>query len=51
VPVLRAEQPPDAGDAVAITVIVTPGQARRLAFSMSAGTLAVALAPPEAATG
>lgn len=49
VPVLAAEAPPDAGDTVAVTVVVTPRQASRLAFSAAAGTLSLALAPPEAA--
>ncbi len=38
-------------DAVGITVLVTPTQASRLAFSASTGTISIALAPPEAARG
>ncbi len=37
------------GDSVGITVLVTPAQASRLAFSASTGTISIALAPPEAA--
>lgn len=36
-------------DSVGITVLVTPVQASRLAFSASTGTISIALAPPEAA--
>jgi Flp pilus assembly protein CpaB len=50
VPVLAVERP-DGQDAVAITVMVSPDQARRIAFSASAGIVGIALAPPEAATG
>lgn len=38
------------GDTVGITVLVSPHQASRLAFSTASGTLSLALAPPEAAT-
>jgi len=31
-----------------VTVLVTPGEAKRLAFATAAGTLAIAVAPPEA---
>ncbi|MBK5289046.1 MAG: Flp pilus assembly protein CpaB [Acidimicrobiia bacterium] len=51
VPVLTVEPGTDAGDTVAITVLVTPRTARRLAFSSATGTLSLSLAPPEAATG
>ena len=36
-------------DTVGLTVLVTPHQASRLAFSTATGTLSLALAPPEAA--
>ncbi len=38
-----------AGDTVGLTVLVSPHQASRLAFSTASGTLSLALAPPEAA--
>ncbi len=50
VPVVTAETT-DAADTVAVTVVVTPRQAGRLAFSAAAGTISLALAPPEAAAG
>ena len=37
------------GDTVAVTVLVTPAQSTRLAFAAAAGTISLALAPPEAA--
>jgi Flp pilus assembly protein CpaB len=36
--------------AIGVTVLVTPEGAKRLAFATAAGTLAIAIAPPEAAT-
>lgn len=39
------------GATVGVTVLVRPEEARRLAFATAAGTLALALAPPEAARG
>jgi pilus assembly protein CpaB len=50
VPVLAVDAPVAGGDTVGITVIVTPTEASRLAFSASTGTLGIAVAPPEAAT-
>ena len=35
---------------VAVTVLVSPEQSTRLAFAAAAGTISLALAPPEAAT-
>jgi Flp pilus assembly protein CpaB len=35
-------------DTIGVTVLVTPTQAKRLAFASAAGTLALAVAPPEA---
>jgi Flp pilus assembly protein CpaB len=52
VPVLAAERADGTGSGgatVAVTVLVTAEQAPRLAFATAAGTLALALAPPEAA--
>lgn len=49
VPVVGVAEPASSGDSVAVTVLVTSTQARRVAFSTSAGTVALALAPPEAA--
>jgi len=49
VPVLHVDPLADAGDTVAVTVLVTPRQASRLAFSATSGTISIALAPPEAA--
>jgi Flp pilus assembly protein CpaB len=37
-----------ASDAIGVTVLVTPTQAKRLAFASAAGTIAIAVAPPEA---
>lgn len=51
VPVLTVDTAPASGDTVGITVLVTPHQASRLAFSAATGTLSIALAPPEAAGG
>ena len=51
VPVLTVDTAPASGDTVGITVLVTPQQASRLAFSAATGTLSIALAPPEAAEG
>jgi Flp pilus assembly protein CpaB len=45
----RDEGPDGAGGATGVTVLVTPEQARRIAFAASAGTLALSVAPPEAA--
>lgn len=50
VPVLAVDNPPATGDTVGITVLVTPRQASRLAFSASTGTISIALAPPESAS-
>jgi Flp pilus assembly protein CpaB len=47
--VLHAELLANAADTVAVTVLVTPREASRLAFSAASGTLSLALAPPEAA--
>jgi Flp pilus assembly protein CpaB len=35
------------GASIGVTVLVSPDQARRLAFATAAGTLALAIAPPE----
>jgi Flp pilus assembly protein CpaB len=51
VPVVGVDTAGDAGDTVAVTVLVTPHQSTRLAFATAAGTVSLALAPPEAATG
>ena len=51
VPVVGVDRPADGGDTVAVTVLVTPHQAARLAFATAAGTISLALAPPEASTG
>jgi Flp pilus assembly protein CpaB len=51
VTVLAVDAAGDGGDSVAVTVLVTPRQSTRLAFATAAGTLGLALAPPEAATG
>ena len=51
VPVLAVDAVPASGDTVGITVLVSPHQASRLAFSASTGTISIALAPPEAASG
>jgi pilus assembly protein CpaB len=42
--------PGEHGAAIGVTVLVTPDEAKRLAFATAAGTLALAIAPPEAAT-
>lgn len=54
VPVIAVDRdeaggPVDPGAAIGVTVLVTPDEARRLAFATAAGTLAIAIAPPEAA--
>ena len=49
VPVLAVDDRAGTSDTVGVTVLVTPRQAGRLAFSSAAGTIALALAPPEAA--
>jgi Flp pilus assembly protein CpaB len=49
VTVLAVDTGGEAGDTVAVTVLVSPRQATRLAFSAAAGTIGLALAPPEAA--
>src|SRR6478609_6401410 len=49
VPVVAVDLPADGGDTVAVTVLVTPHQVTRLAFAAAAGTISLALAPPEAA--
>ena len=51
VTVLAVDAAGDAGDSVAVTVLVSPRQSTRLAFAAAAGTISLALAPPEAATG
>jgi Flp pilus assembly protein CpaB len=51
VPVLAVDAAAASGDTVGVTVLVTPHQASRLAFSASTGTLSLALAPPEAVDG
>ena len=38
------------GMSIGVTVLVSPDEAERLAFSTAAGTLALAIAPPESAT-
>ncbi len=37
------------GAAIGVTVLVSPDEAKRLAFATAAGTLALAIAPPESA--
>jgi Flp pilus assembly protein CpaB len=49
VTVIAVDTPADASDTVGVTVLVTPAESTRLAFSAAAGTIALALAPPEAA--
>ena len=49
VTVVAVDSTAASGDSVGITVLVTPAQASRLAFSASTGTITIALAPPEAA--
>jgi len=39
----------ESGAAIGVTVLVTPDEAKRLAFATAAGTLALAIAPPEEA--
>jgi Flp pilus assembly protein CpaB len=51
VPVVAVGTGGDTGDTVAVTVLVTPHQSTRLAFASVAGTIGLALAPPEAAGG
>ena len=51
VAVVAADANAASADSVGITVLVTPAQASRLAFSSSTGTISIALAPPEAARG
>jgi Flp pilus assembly protein CpaB len=54
VPVIAVERADPTGGGsgtVAVTVLVTAGQAPRLAFAAAVGTLALAVAPPEAAAG
>ena len=48
VTVLAVDGIADAGDSVGVTVLVTPTQASRLAFSAASGTLSLALAPTPA---
>ena len=55
VPVIAVDRgdaagPGEHGGAIGVTVLVTPDVAKRLAFATAAGTLAIAIAPPEAAT-
>lgn len=47
VPVLAVDR--DDATTIGVTVLVTPDEAKRLAFATAAGTLAIAIAPPEAA--
>ena len=49
VTVVAVDATASSGDSVGVTVLVTPAQASRLAFSASTGTITIALAPPEAA--
>jgi Flp pilus assembly protein CpaB len=51
VPVIAVDEPEAAaeGGALGLTVLVTPEEARRLAFASATGVLAAAVAPPEAA--
>lgn len=51
VTVVAVDDAGDAGDTVAVTVLVTPRQSTRLAFAAAAGTIGLALAPPESAVG
>jgi Flp pilus assembly protein CpaB len=51
VPVVATDHTAGTGgtaDAIGVTVLVTPTEAKRLAFASAAGTLAIAVAPPEA---
>ena len=50
VTVVAVDAAADTGDTVAVTVLVTPRQSTRLAFAAAAGTIGLALAPPEAVT-
>jgi Flp pilus assembly protein CpaB len=50
VTVLSVDTDDTGGDTVAVTVLVSPHQSTRLAFAAAAGTISLALAPPEAAT-
>lgn len=49
VPVVRVEAPAGSSDTVAVTVLASPAQARRLAFAAASATVSLDLAPPEAA--
>ncbi len=49
VSVVAVDETAATGDSAGITVLVTPSQASRLAFSASTGTISISLAPPEAA--
>ena len=49
VTVVAVDAGTDTGDTVAVTVLVTPHQSTRLAFAAAAGTVSLALAPPESA--
>jgi Flp pilus assembly protein CpaB len=42
--------PGEHGASIGVTVLVSPDEAKRLAFAVAVGTLAIAIAPPEAAT-
>ena len=46
VPVVAVDR--DDAATLGVTVLVTPDEAKRLAFATAAGTLAIAIAPPEA---
>lgn len=48
VPVIAVDRAEDGS--IGVTVLVTPDEAKRLAFATAAGTLAIAVAPPEAAS-
>lgn len=50
-PVLAVDADAGGGDTVGITLLVTSSEASRIAFSTAAGTVSIALAPPEAAAG
>ncbi|MGZ6975446.1 MAG: Flp pilus assembly protein CpaB [Acidimicrobiia bacterium] len=51
VPVIAVDRddPGEHGAAIGVTVLVSPDEAKRLAFAGAVGTLAIAVAPPEAA--
>ncbi|MEP6623349.1 MAG: Flp pilus assembly protein CpaB [Acidimicrobiia bacterium] len=51
VPVLAVDALEGGSDTVGITLLVTSREASRVAFSVAAGTVSIALAPPEAADG